>query len=220
MGTGLLERSRAVLNDLDLSADQKTKIDAIFKKAREDFDGMRTDLEGMQPRERMQQLQEFFKSVYQDVGAELTEVQRSEMQKKLEQLRPNRERGGFGGGNSSPTSAPSREHASNARPPAGNDGAARLERLRGTLESLDLTDDQKSKVKAMLDDIRDRAQSLREEARNGSQDAREKLRNLSGEVREKLVDILTPDQLVKLREMIGGNGAPPPSSAAPTTRRR
>ncbi len=206
-GYGLLDRSQAALKDLGLSDDQKNKIDAIFKKAHVDLDGMRKDLESMQPRERVQQIQDFFKSLYQDVGAELNDAQRAQMQKLMEQLRPNRDRAGFRDNSAAASSRP-------ATAPTGGDGAARLERLRANLAKLDLTDDQKTKIKAMLEDIRDRAQSLRQEAQNGSQDAKEKLRNLSGEVREKLVDILTPEQLEKLRDMTNADGAAPTSAPA------
>ncbi len=71
------------------------------------------------------------------------------------------------------------------------------------LAKLDLTDVQKDQVKRLLDETRQKLNELRElVAKDDKVDPREKLRTIMGETRSKMQEILTPEQQVKLRDLM------------------
>src|SRR5688500_14402229 len=184
----MLDRARAAVDELQLTPEQKTKVDAIFKEARAELDGLKTQLESMDLRERMAEAREFFEGVRADLAFVLTPEQRQQMQQKLEQLRQNAA-GGAG-----------------AMPPPG----ILAERLREALPQLKLSDEQAQRAKALFDDVRPRADALRQQIETGDADARQKARELSEETRQKLREILTPQQQEQLRQMMSRPTSPPP----------
>ena len=208
-GGMLLERARSAMEGLNLTDDQKSKVEEIFKKARTDFEAMRPDLQTMDPQVRYQKIGEFVKGVREELSQVLTADQRAEMDKKLAQGQQN-----FRG--APPTSAPAGGAARGAGPRTGQNGGpfSYFDKLRDNLSKLDLTDDQKAKIKELGDDLKAKGQALREEAQNGGQGVREKVRDLFQETRQKLAGILTPDQQEKLREMMGRPGDPPTTGPA------
>jgi hypothetical protein len=66
-----------VLGQLDLTADQKTKIDGVLKQAQQDMADARQSMQDATPQERMQKMQEMQKDVRSKVEAELTPDQKS-----------------------------------------------------------------------------------------------------------------------------------------------
>ena len=75
-----------------------------------------------------------------------------------------------------------------------------VERLRGALEKLDLTSEQKEKLKPVLEDAKKKFTELREQLQGGDRAAmREKLKTLMDETRDKLKEILTSEQAEKLK---------------------
>ena len=98
-----------------------------------------------------------------------------------------------------------------ARPGPGErfGGGMFLDRLKENLAKLDLTDEQKTKIKDVFEDIKPKAEALRQQVQSGSDEAREKVRDLFQETRRKLGEILTPEQRQKLMESMrppGGEG--------------
>lgn len=89
----------------------------------------------------------------------------------------------------------------------GQGGGNVMSRLKSSLEKLNLTDDQKQKVKELLDDTAKQAKDLREKAQGGGDDAAQKLRALMQDTREKLGEILTDEQKQKLQESFQPGGA-------------
>lgn len=77
--------------------------------------------------------------------------------------------------------------------------------LRQNLQKLDLSDEQKQKVRELMMDMQSKARDLRESAGNGD-DMREKMQGLQQELRDRLKDILTPEQQQKLQDLTGQEG--------------
>ena len=176
-GAGMmLDRARQAVDQLKLTPEQKTKIDKIFKDARGELEQMKTQLESIQPRDRMAEVRDFFDGVRADLALVLTPEQREQIQQKFEQMRD----------------------LPNAMPPPG----MIADRLRESIPKLNLSDEQLRKVRDLFDDIRPRGEALRQQLESGDTSVRAKLRDLGQETREKLREILTPEQQDKLREMI------------------
>src|SRR5439155_19875522 len=94
------------------------------------------------------------------------------------------------------------------------------ERLRENLAKLDLSDEQKTKIKSVLDDVKAKGEELRKQAANATEDMRDKFRDLMQETRGKVEDILTPEQQDKLREMFRAGPQPTePNRVGPGFRR-
>jgi peroxiredoxin len=94
------------------------------------------------------------------------------------------------------------------------------ERLRENLAKLDLSDEQKAKVKTLLEEVKTKGEELRAQMQNGADDVRDKFRTLMEETRKKLSSILTEEQRTKLMDLMGQDGGPrgpgkEPGRAAP-----
>jgi Spy/CpxP family protein refolding chaperone/peroxiredoxin len=181
-GAMLLDRAREMVDELKLSEDQKKKVADVFDKAKDQFKSMRQELENVAPRDRMERMREFFGSVREDVASVLTDEQKHEFQKKMDGLRDRmREAGGPGG-------IP--------------------DRLRDNLQKLDLSDEQKAKIKDLFEDVQAKMQAIRQEHQGEMEQARDKVREVFEGTREKLNGILTESQRNKLRELMGAQGGP------------
>jgi Spy/CpxP family protein refolding chaperone len=115
-------------------------------------------------------------------------------------------------------------------PPAGAPAAGAMRgrggpSLEQLTKSLDLTDDQKPKVKAALDEQMQKMSALRKDpdfAGLSREDKMAKMKPIRDEFTSQMKDILTPDQLAKFQKMSqgmrnrqaggapGGAGTPPP----------
>jgi Spy/CpxP family protein refolding chaperone len=94
--------------------------------------------------------------------------------------------------------------ATNSPPAAGRNARGRAgdQQLNQLSAQLNLTDDQKAKVKAVLQDQRKKAQELRANASSGSQkDLRAKRQAMLQDTNKKLQEILSPDQFKKYEEL-------------------
>lgn len=89
---------------------------------------------------------------------------------------------------------------------AAQRGGDLVTRLRGAMEKLKLTDDQKKKVRDLFEDVGKQARDLRDKAQAGDQDARDKFRTLMQDTRQKLGDILTEEQRQKLQDLLRPSG--------------
>lgn len=169
----LLKSARAKLDELNPTAEQKTKFDEIFANAETDLKKTFADAASLQPEERRQKMQEFMSALKDKIAATLTPEQKTKFDQMQFGLAAGGNRGQLG------------------------------ERLKETLEKLDLTDDQKAKVKPIMEDARKKMEELRAEAQSGDRaKVREKAMEVMQDVRTKLQDVLTPDQQQKFREMM------------------
>jgi Spy/CpxP family protein refolding chaperone len=88
-----------------------------------------------------------------------------------------------------------------AQPPAGAPppGGPPIERLA---QDLNLTDAQKSKVKAIFDEERTKRDAARAELKDATPDARRaKMQSLQEDLMQKLGGVLTPEQMQKFKDM-------------------
>ncbi len=201
-GAPFFDRFRELVNGLQLSDEQKPRIDAILSKAQQDTTELRQQLQDLEPRERMQRMQETFQGLQQKINEVLTSDQKAVFEKKLAEMRQNFRGGGRptgAGAANRPTSRPSERFG----------GGMFLDRLKENLAKLDLSDEQKTKIKTLFDEVKPKAEALRQQAQSGSEDARAKVRDLFEETRQKLIDVLTPDQRQQLMQSMrppGGGG--------------
>lgn len=115
----------------------------------------------------------------------------------------------------------------NTPPPAGQPGGPGGGRMRPPSfdqisQQLDLTEDQKPKVKAVLDDQQQKMRDLRTDTSLSQQDRRTKMQGIRADATAKLKDILTPDQFAKYQKMMpgrrpGGQGGGTPPTTPPAT---
>lgn len=113
----------------------------------------------------------------QKIGAILTEEQRTK-------FRESRERGAALGG----------------------PGANLVSRVENAVALLDLTDDQKAKLKEIFDKFRPEFDAVREQAAGDPQAMMESSRPLLQDLRSQVIAVLTPEQTAKLQEQAGGMG--------------
>jgi periplasmic protein CpxP/Spy len=86
-------------------------------------------------------------------------------------------------------------------------------------KQLELTDDQKPKVKTVLDDMQQKMRDLRNDPDYSSlsqDDRRAKMKAIRDDVTAKLKDILTPDQFVKWQKIAPGQRRPKVPAAETT----
>lgn len=84
---------------------------------------------------------------------------------------------------------------------SGRGGMQLVDRLERAMETVDLTDEQKPKVRAIIDDAIEKLKAIRDDARIDADPAniRAKAQQLREEIHGELSQILTPDQFTKLR---------------------
>jgi Spy/CpxP family protein refolding chaperone len=201
----IIDEFRKIAKDLNLTDEQKTKVEAALKTAAEEFKTLRDD-DTIDPRDRRTRAEEIFGTLRKDMNGALNEEQRATLKKKMAERRPQ-------GGQRPGTEGP----GPTTRPgPLG-------QRLRENLEKLDLTDDQKKKVEAVLADAKKQGEELREGLMSGDEQAREQFGAIMMDVRRQIGEILTPEQRDKLTEMMPppgeGQGGPPPPDGQRRARR-
>jgi Spy/CpxP family protein refolding chaperone len=87
-------------------------------------------------------------------------------------------------------------------------------------QQLDLTDDQKPKVKSILEERDKKVAELNSDTSLSREDRRPKMQSIREETMAQLKAVLTPDQFDKLQKMArnrrpGGPGGPPPGGGRP-----
>ena len=95
--------------------------------------------------------------------------------------------------------------------PAGQRGPGMLEQLEQSINKLELTTDQKTKIKEIFVAAKTKADELRKEAENLPQDQRRekmgtKFQEFMKDTRDKVEAVLTPDQVEKIKSEFQRNG--------------
>ena len=101
---------------------------------------------------------------------------------------------------------PKFEQAANQR---GGGQGGRGGNMMAAMQQLDLSDEQKTKIRTIIQDSREQMQTLRQDGNGGDRQAmREKYRTLMEQTRTKVNDVLTDEQKAKLKELMpeGGQG--------------
>lgn len=82
-------------------------------------------------------------------------------------------------------------------------------------KALDLTDDQKPKVKAILKDSMDKRKALREDDTLTPEDKKDKAKIIQDDTNAKMKAVLTPEQFTKYQAMTKHARSAPAHTAAP-----
>lgn len=190
-GGQMIDRLHEMVTGLKLTDEQKPKIEEIFTKAREDARKLMEESRDMEPQERGQKMREFNTALQDEIKSVLDDAQKKEFDQKLSEMRPGRGQGqgaGPGGGQGQ------------------GQGVGQLgRRFRDAMAKIELTEEQKPKVDAILTDLDKKVTAMREETQGDVQAMREKGRLIAQDTTEQLRAVLTPEQQEKLRdEMQGG----------------
>ena len=167
-------------NDLNLSADQKARLQSIredFKKQSADLKN-NTSLSAEQKQARRKELHKQFRSQSEAV---LTPAQKSEMAKKRAEWK---------------------EKSKDAR----KDGQARsgkgMKRGQGFQKELGLTSGQQQKLEQMRNDFRNRFSSLRSDNSLTASQKKAKMQETRKQQQDQMKSILTPEQIQKMESFI------------------
>jgi Spy/CpxP family protein refolding chaperone len=189
-----------LLDELDLSEEQRAKIDEILADAQKERESLRDELRQLEPRERRERMQQHMESLREKINAELTEEQRAALEEKTQQQQERwRERmGRRGGGGDGPATRPGPGAGAGFR---GFGGPDQVDRLTEALTQLDLTDEQQQKIADALDELRDSMDQLR--GQEGNWEAR---RDAMQKFQQAVQETLTEEQRAKLRELTPERG--------------
>jgi periplasmic protein CpxP/Spy len=83
--------------------------------------------------------------------------------------------------------------------------------LQAAVESLNLTDDQKVKVKDIFADAKTKRQAVSSDASLSDEQKKTKMKELHGATMAKLNEVLTPEQQTELKNKMEAARAKPPS---------
>src|SRR4051812_39606139 len=83
----MLERAQATAEQMDLTPEQKAKINAAIDQAREQMRGMRDQLQDMSPQERTERVRGVLSTVRETIEAQLSPAQKAEFSEKLNSAR-------------------------------------------------------------------------------------------------------------------------------------
>jgi protein CpxP len=83
--------------------------------------------------------------------------------------------------------------------------------LQAAVESLNLTDDQKAKVKDIFADAKTKRQAVSSDASLSDEQKKAKMKELHGATMAKLNEVLTPEQQTELKNKMEAAKAKPPS---------
>ena len=88
---------------------------------------------------------------------------------------------------------------------------AMRDRLQATVESLDLTDDQKAKVKDIFADAKTQRQAIMNDASLNEDQKKAKMKELRETIKTKVNNVLTPEQQATLKSKMEAAKANAPS---------
>ncbi|HEY7118291.1 MAG TPA: hypothetical protein VH475_17010 [Tepidisphaeraceae bacterium] len=188
------DRIKEAVGSLGLSNEQRPKVDAVVADLEKKLEELRAAGPGPETRQKVVALRA---DALKQLRSILTDEQRAKFQEAIRQ------------------------------PPQGAGGAAAagpriqavLQNVQAKLAELNLTDDQKVKVRSAFEETRRKFQELRPQLQGGppSPELREKIRTTLEDFRKQLDDILTPEQREKIRDAIpGGPQGRPGGAGRPT----
>jgi hypothetical protein len=180
--SGLVPRIRSAVAKLNLSDDQKTKVDSILDAADQDAQSLGDQMQSLSQQERYEKIGPFLHKLRQDLAGAINADQFKTLSQNIPILH---EQGANG---------PTTRGDSAARP------GQRLDAVKAALAKLDLSDDQKQKVADLLAELQTKLQQIRQSADGG--DVQSKLQQLRDEMRSRLQEILTPDQMQQFRDLM------------------
>ena len=199
---GIVQRLQNEIEQLELRPEQKARLEEVLGKAMQDAQGLEQEVRDLRPMERLQKLQPFITGLRQQL-AELLGPRELQLMRQHATTQP------FGGG-----------VLPGAPGGRGGPGApqAEMQRLRNSLDQLDLSADQKKQVTEALAAAQQKLQQLRQNPGAAGPGAGAQILM---DLRQEMRDVLTPDQLEKVRQKMGppgGGGPNDPATQAPNRR--
>jgi Spy/CpxP family protein refolding chaperone len=174
----IVERLRSAVKKLDLTTDQKSMIDPILEQAASDAQALAEELKDEDLQDRLPKVMAFGKSVRDKIEAELTDDQKQALEKNMQ--------------------------ASNAPARIGPGGiGAGAGRFQQALAQLDLTSDQQTEIKDILEQNRQKQAEIRQNATGLAMQTQ--LQQLRQDLRQRLGQVLQPQQVAKLQELMQQN---------------
>ncbi len=176
-----IERLQNLLESLDLSEEQKTRLNALFDQARTDakaFRGEKEQADG-QRRERMRRGGESLRAFHDEIDKVLTPEQRERLQQKMSADRPR------------PGNPDGPANRREARPRELEPG----QRIIALADKLELTGEQRRQIDEIASETREKIEA----ARKVEKPDPEAIRGILSEGRDKLHALLTPEQRETLR---------------------
>jgi hypothetical protein len=182
----VIQRLKKAVSQLNLSDDEKSKVDAFFDSANQQGLDLSQTLVDMQPQERYQKLAAFAQQLHQQLAQVLNDEQMKTLDQKMGPGLGQRARGRNG-----VEGATTRNSA----------GGEMVEIFRQAIAKLDLSDDQKKQVADLLESVRQQMADLRQKAQAG-ENVQSDVQQVRQDMRQKLQTILTPDQMQTLMQAI------------------
>jgi Spy/CpxP family protein refolding chaperone len=174
----IVERMKAELLTMDLSADQKKQVEEIFTKAREELAAHRQQNEAKEPAERREGARAILQALREKIGAVLSDEQRQALRLRMDRAREGGREGARAG---------------------GEPGGMLAERLKHAMKGIDLDDEQTKKLDALLADSQRKMREINEQTRA-------QIRDLMRDTRGRISELLTPEQREKFKEAMPEGG--------------
>ena len=189
----VLNALHQAINTVNLTDEQKKKVDDLFAKAIEELKAVEADA-AQQPTDKLRKFSERFKQLQQDVVDALDGEQKELVQKMIAGRMNN------GGATSRPFGPPQV-----------------IKRLDQFIGQLDLTDEQRAKITKASEDLKTIVSEAVAAARDGgfTDELRSKILGASMEYRRIVMDVLTDEQKTKLRELMYSRSDAPGATSAP-----
>ncbi len=192
-----------IIEELGLSEEQKPKVQAILQEQGEKMRALFQDQSGSRE-DRAAKMRELGEAT----DAKLKDVLTKEQMEKYTKARTEA-MGRFGGGPGGP-GAPGG--------PGGRPGGNPAERLEAMAKELNLTEEQKTKIKAVMEEETKKLQALREDQSTPREERFAKFREATEAMNAKIKPILNAEQQEKWAKMQENRGPGRPGGDAPRRR--
>ena len=181
-----MNRLQSAISQLDLTPDQKTKVDAILASTRQQIQTLRPQLRNMTPEQRRAKITPILQGVRQQLSTVLTPEQ-------MQSLRQNMQNGA-----------------------GGQNGGGLVAALKQAVSTLNLSADQQKQVDDLLAQTQKDLADARASAQKDPSGAQEDLKQIRQDTVQQLQQILTPEQATQFEaEMKKFRAAHQPASTQP-----
>ncbi|BCW98606.1 MAG: hypothetical protein KatS3mg024_1433 [Armatimonadota bacterium] len=195
------------LKSAGLSADQRSRAEAIQQKLKSDIGAVLND-SNLTPEQKRQRVTQLTRDAHQAILALLTPQQRTAVQKYMAE--------NCGGDRPGP---PPGDRPGRPLPPGMGPGP-RPECLMQALDAIGASADQKAKIAAIQEKLRADLQAVRNDSTLTPEERRQKVQELTRAATQAMQGVLTADQWAAAREWMRENcrperPAPPPAGERP-----
>ena len=201
----VIQRFKRGAGQLDLSADEKSKVDAVFETVNQQGLDLSKTLGDLEPQDRFQKLAAFSRQIRGELAGVLTDDEMKKLDQTGGTLRGGSQSGGLASNGSAPggvsaTKSPTADAGSGDAQAGqrvnrqGKGTGTLVDNMQQALAKLDLSSDQQQQIKDVLASTREKLVAIRKTAAAGG-DVQQDLQQVRQDVRDKLKTILTPEQM-------------------------